>query len=113
MTTPLIQLEREISAAVDLNLTPGPEALERWRQVVRSLLAVEMGQWEKEPRFRLRTGASLRWCQGKFTEYRGRGLAKLGAHGERVWHVSARPTRAAGNLQSIEDEIVSSIVRAG
>lgn len=112
--TPLLQLEREISHAADKQMLPGPEALERWRSLARSALAAELGQWEKEPRFRIRTGASVRWCQGHFGEYRVRGLARNSQLGEREWHVSARSTKAdAGNLQALEDEIVSSYIRAG
>lgn len=110
----LDELYDEIEVAAKRQLQPSLEALARWRGLVREVKLAHDAGWELEPAFRLRTGASTRWCASNFDEYQRRGLARLTADGRRQWHVSSRPTRAApGNEQALEDEIVSSYRRAG
>lgn len=108
----LAKLHREVETAAAMQLVPSLEALERWRGLVRELVDASKKDWEREPAFRLRTGASSRWCAAHHQEYVARSLARTGADGQREWHVSARPTRAApGNEEALEDFIVASYGR--
>lgn len=92
MTGPLHQLASEIAEAHRLQLHPSLEALARWKKLADAAAAAARAEWLSEPAFRLRTGASAKWCRAHFGRYELDGLARRDAdRGRRVWNTSCRP----------------------
>ncbi len=111
-TTALNQLAAEIRETRRQQYFPGPEALARWDALAQQLLAEAREEWESEPAFRMRTGASTRWCSRNFQRFLERGLSRRSARGKREWHVSARAPRPhAADDQGIVEEIAESYGR--
>jgi hypothetical protein len=89
---PLDQLAAEIAEAHRLGLIPGVEAVTRWHELATAAVTELRGAWMSEPDFRLRTGASAKWCRAQFRRYAREGLAKM-EKSRRWWHASVRPLR--------------------
>jgi hypothetical protein len=90
----LEQLGTEIAEARRQKMFPSLEAIERWYILVQAVIQHSRDEWQPEPVFRLRTGASYRWCRGHFAGCEQRGLARRNGKKRREWHVSVRPPKA-------------------
>lgn len=102
---PLEHLAAEIATAHGMGLAPA-----RWHQWAQEAVALLRDEWLSEQAFRLRTGASQKWCRGHFPACAKQGIARRGMKG-REWHVSARPPRSR-DLAAMEDEMVASYEKA-
>lgn len=113
--TVLQRLAKELRATWTLQALAGPDLLARWDAWAQALLTEERTEWLPEAAFRLRTGASLRWCRTRFPAMAESGQARMSPTGKRrMWHVSARPPRpVTQDHESLEHHIAASYRRAG
>ncbi len=102
---PLEHLAAEIATAHGMGLAPT-----RWHQWAQEALAQLREEWLTEKAFRLRTGASGKWCRNHFRGAETQGVARMGVWG-REWHVSARPPRVL-DAGALEESIVASYRKA-
>jgi len=105
--TDLEQLAIEIADARRQGFTPGPAALERWHERAQAALAEARDTWLSEQAFRLRTGASAKWCRAHFRGCAEQGFARKSAKDKREWHVACRPPRKL-DAAALEQRIVDS-----
>ena len=110
-TAALAELVESLNVAHERKLLPSLEALAGWRDLARQVQAEAVNEWQKESAFRLRTGASPKWCRNHFSSCQAQGLARR-ADGKREWHISARAPRKGTNALALEERIVSSFRRA-
>lgn len=111
-TPALVQLADTIAAARQNKLLIGGDGLERLHELAQTVLHEAVEEWLPEAAFRLRTGASAKWCRGNFARCEAKGVARK-VKGRREWHVSARIPRAnATNREALVREIADSFREA-
>lgn len=104
----LHQLVTEIAEARRQRMLPSLEAVDRWHDLAQATLTAMRGAWLREPAFRLKTGASAKWCRAHFAKYEAVGLARVES-GKRWWHEAARPVKARPTTAGeAADEIATS-----
>ena len=104
MSTALERLAEKIEQASKLGLLP-----DDWRELALAAVAEVGDQWLPERVFRLRTGASDRWCREHFERYEANGLARKNERRRREWHIHARlPKQAPRDAEALKREIVES-----
>lgn len=108
-TDALAKLIDEIDTAHVRKLVPTAEALAGWRELVHQVRAEAVDEWMLEALFRLRTGASARWCRAHFGKYEKLGLARRGAKEKRIWNVAVRVVKriTADDPETIKNEIAA------
>lgn len=113
MSEPLKQLAGEIAEAHRLKFTPSLEAIARWKDLVEMALAAANNEWLSEPAFRLRTGASSKWCRAYFDRFAADGLAKKDERGRRVWNAACRPpAKRRVDAESRKEYIIGTFKKA-
>jgi hypothetical protein len=96
-------LADKIARARELGLLP-----KEWDELAKAAVAEQKNQWLPERDFRLRTGASDKWCRNNFVQHETHGLARANGR-KREWHVHARLPRAnVGDAQAIKHRIIQS-----
>ena len=96
-------LADKIAQARELGLLPT-----EWDELAKAAVAEQKNEWLPERDFRLRTGASDKWCRNNFQHHEMHGLARANGR-KREWHVHARLPRAnMGDAQTIKDRIIQS-----
>ena len=110
----LATLAAEIAEARRLRYLPSLEAVDRWDALAREAAALAASSWLSEPEFRLRTGASAKWCRGNYARCERAGLAKRDERERRLWHQSVRPPKRvkARDAEAAVEAIVGSYGRA-
>lgn len=108
----LERLLGELGLAAEHGFSAGPEKIRAWHGLATELAAAAKDEWLAEPAFRLRTGASAKWCRRHFSASVASGTARQ-RDGHREWHVSARPPRPhPSDPEGLVREIVQSFEKA-
>jgi len=111
-TPELEQLASELRLAADCGHLLGGASLDRVANLADQVLAQAREEWLPESAFRLRTGATARWCRRNHPRFLASGQARVEG-GQRIWHASARAPRVRpADTASIVDEIVQSFEKA-
>lgn len=92
LTPALERLAEELALADRHGFSAGPDKIRAWHALAQTVKDEAANEWLPESAFRLRTGASAKWCRRNFPRFEKRQHARL-EHGKRVWHVSCRPPR--------------------
>lgn len=90
----LEQVLGELEAAVGLEASVGPPALERWATSIRAALKDEESKWLSEDRAVRRSGKSVEWLRSRRQRWAVDGYARRVA-GKWQYHEAAVPRRVA------------------